>query len=168
MQKSGLVLIISGALIVIGLILLVLGNQIILEGVSQENGFVNATQSLIVSGNFNTQETSVGVYAIQVMNFKENTFSARILDPNSNEIIYEKINDETIENQFDIVENGNYNLVIESLNSEESQVFGAVGPLPDAGKKSLGFISIYVLVIGMIGLVGAGIYEVKNKKNQFR
>ena len=164
MQKSGLILIVSGALIVLGLILLVLGNQIILEGVSQENGFVNATQSLIVSGNFNMQETSVGVYAIQLMNFKENAFSARILDPNSIEIIYETISDETIENQFDIVESGDYNLIIESLNSEESQVFGAVGPLPDAGKKSLGFVSIYVLVIGMIGLVGAGIYEVKNKR----
>ena len=164
MQKSGLILIVSGALIVLGLILLVLGNQIILEGVSQENGFVNATQSLIVSGNFNMQETSVGVYAIQLMNFKENAFSVRILDPNSIEIIYETISDETIENQFDIVESGDYNLIIESLNSEESQVFGAVGPLPDAGKKSLGFVSIYVLVIGMIGLVGTGIYEVKNKR----
>ena len=164
MQKSGLILVVSGVLIVIGLILLVLGNQIILEGVSQKNGFVNATQPLIVSGNFNIQETSVGVYAVQLMNFKENAFSARILDPNSIEIIYETISDETIENQFDIIENGDYNLIIESLNSEESQVFGAVGPLPDAGKKSLGFISIYVLIIGMIGLVGAGIYEVKNKR----
>ena len=164
MQKSGIILVVSGALIVIGLILLALGNQIVLEGVSQGNGFVNATQSLIVPGNFNMQETSVGVYAIQIMNFKENAFSARVLDPDNNEIIYESIREETIENQFDITEIGDYKLIIESVDNEESQIFGAVGPLPDAGKKSLGFISIYVLVVGMIGLIGAGIYEVKNRR----
>ncbi len=164
MQKSGLMLVVSGVLIVIGLILLVLGNQIVLEGVSQRNGFVNATQSLTVSGNFNIQETSVGVYATQLMSFKDNAFSVRIVDPNNNEIIYETISEETIENQFKITENGDYKLIIESIGNEESQVFGAVGPLPDAGKKSLGFISIYVLVVGMIGLIGAGIYEVKNRR----
>ncbi len=42
-------------------------------------------------------------------------------------------------------------------------MFAAIGPLPDAGKKSLGFISVYVLVIGMIGLVAAGIYGIKNR-----
>ena len=164
MQKSGIILVVSGVLIVIGLILLALGNQIVLEGVSQGSGFVNATQSLIVPGSFDMQETSVGVYAIQLMSFKDNAFSARILDPDNNEIIYETINEETIENQFDITENGDYKLIIESVDNEESQVFGAVGPLPDAGKKSLGFISIYVLVVGMIGLIGAGIYEVKNRR----
>ena len=164
MQKSGIILIVSGVLIVIGLVLLTLGNQIVLEGVSQGNGFVNATQSLIVSGNFNIQETSVGVYAIQLMSFKDNSFSARILDPDNNEIFFETISEETVENQFDITGNGDYKLILESIGNEESQVFGAVGPLPDAGKKSLGFISIYVLVVGMIGLIGAGIYEVKNRR----
>lgn len=164
MEKSGLILVISGALIVIGLILLSLVNQIVLEGVSQGNGFVNATQHLTIQGGFNTQETSVGVYAIQLMSFKENAFFARILDPDNNEIIYETISEETVENQFDITESGDYKLIIESVGNEESQVFGAVGPLPDAGKKSLGFISIYVLIVGMIGLIGAGIYEVKNRR----
>ena len=35
MQKAGIILVVSGALIVIGLILLVVGNQVILEGVFQ-------------------------------------------------------------------------------------------------------------------------------------
>jgi hypothetical protein len=43
-------------------------------------------------------------------------------------------------------------------------VFGAIGPLPDASKKSLGFIPIIVIIIGMIGLVGLGIYEIINRK----
>ena len=164
MQKSAIMIVITGALIVIGLILLVVGNQIILEGVSQGNGKVSSSQTLTILGNFDTQETSVGVFAIQVIEFKDNTFSARVLDPFDIEIISQTINEETIEKEFDISETGSYKLIIESSSNEETNVFGAIGPLPDAGKKSLGFISVYVLIIGMVGLVVFGIYGVKNRR----
>ena len=155
--------VITGALIVIGLILLVLGNQIILEGISQGNGKVSSNQALTISGNFDIQKTSTGVFAIQVMEFKDNTFSARVLDPFDTEIISQSINEETIEKEFDISETGDYKLIIESISEEEIHVFGAIGPLPDAGKKSLGFISVYILIIGMMGLVVVGIYGIKNR-----
>lgn len=164
MQKSGIILIVSGTLIVIGLILLVLGNQIVLEGVSQGNGKVSTTQTLNFSADFDMQETPTGVFAVQIIDFKENTFSARVLDPSDNEIVFQTINEETIENKFNVSESGSYKLIIESIENEETQVFGAIGPLPDTEKKLLGFISIYILVAGMIGLIGAGIYEVKNKR----
>ena len=41
MQKSIIILIVSGALIGIALILLVLGNQMILEGINQGNGKIS-------------------------------------------------------------------------------------------------------------------------------
>ena len=154
-----------GALIVIGLILLLVGNQIILEGVSQGSGIVSINQSLEIEGYFETQKTSTGVFAVQVMEFKDNTFSARILDPFDMEIISYLINEETIEKEFDIFEDGTYKLIIESSDNEESHMFAAIGPLPDAGKKSLGFISMYVLIVGMIGLVGVGIYGIKKRKS---
>ena len=154
----------SGALIVIGLILLVIGNQIILEGVSQGSGKVSADQALTILADFDTQDTSVGVFAVQTMEIKDNIVSARVLDPFDSEIISQMINEENIEKEFDVVETGNYKLIIESTSEEETQMFAAIGPLPDVGKKSLGFISMYVLVIGMIGLVGSGIYAVRNRK----
>lgn len=163
MQKLGIILICSVALIVIGLILLVLGNQIILEGVSQGDGKVSLDQTLTISVDFVSQDTSIGVFAVQIMEFKDNTFSAKVLDPFGNEIISQTINEETIEEEFDVLETGTYKLIIESISDEETQMFAAIGPLPDASKKSLGFISVYVLVIGMIGLVAAGIYGIKNR-----
>jgi hypothetical protein len=164
MQKSAIMLVVSGALIVIGLIMLVIGNQIILEGVSQENGKVSLSQTLTISVDFDKQETSTGVFAVQVMEFKDNTFSARVLDSSDIEIVSKEINEETIEEEFDVLEMGDYKLIIESTSNEETHVFGAIGPLPDAGKKMLGFVSVYVLVIGMVGLVGVGVYTVKNRK----
>ena len=164
MQKSGIGIIVSGVLIVIGLILLVIGNQIILEGISQGNEKVSSSQTLSISVEFDSQETPIGVFAVQIMEFKGNRVSAKILDPLDSEVITQPVNEQTIEKEFDVLETGTYKLIIESTGDEEIQVLAAIGPLPDAGKKLLGFISVYVLIIGMVGLVVVGIYEVKNRR----
>ena len=163
MEKTGLVIIVSGAIIVIGLVLLALGNQVILDGVNQEDGKVSINQDIIVSTNIDSKKTSIGIFAVQVIDIKENIFSAKILDPLGIEIIALKINEETIEEKFDVIESGMYKLVIQSSIEEKSQVFGAIGPLPDEGKKIISFISVYVVIIGMIGLFGAGILKIKKR-----
>jgi len=163
-QKSGIMLGSSAALIAIGMLLLVLGNQIILEGISQGDGKVSSSQSLTVSVDFDSQETSVGIFAVQIMEFKDNTFSVQILDPFDSEIIFQTINEKTIEKEFDVLETGTYKLIIESTSNEEPIVFAAIGPLPDANKQLLGSISIIILAIGMIGLVVVGIYGIKYRR----
>ncbi|MCV0393186.1 MAG: hypothetical protein K5790_07880 [Nitrosopumilus sp.] len=168
MQKSGIILVVSGGLIVLGLALLVVGNQIILEGVNQGSGKISSSKEILISTELDSQKTSTGVFAVQVIEFKENTFSAKILDPFSIEIVSQKIDQDTIENEFEVFESGTYKLIIESADIEESQVFGAIGPVPDTGKKILGFLSIYVLIIGMGGLVVIAVIGIKNKKNQFK
>ena len=164
MEKAGIILVVSGALIVVGLILLAAGNQIILEGVSQGNGKINSSQDLTISGEFDSEESTTGVFAVQVMEFKKKIVSAKILDPFGNEIVSKNVDEETIEEEFDITDTGSYKLIIQSDSNEDIQVFGAIGPLPDAGKKSLSFVSAYILIIGMVGLVGSGIYKIKSKK----
>jgi len=154
----------SAALIAIGLLLLVLGNQIILEGISQGEGKVSSSQSLTVSVDFDSQETSTGIFAVQIMEFKDNIFSVKVLDPLESEIIFQTINEETIEKEFDVLETGTYKLIIESTSNEEPIIFAAIGPLPGANKQLLGSISIIILVIGMIGLVVVGIYGIKYRR----
>lgn len=163
MQKSGLIIVGSGATIVIGLVLLAFGNQVILDGVSQEDGRISINQDITISTNIDSKKTSMGIFAVQVMNIKENVFSAKVLDPLDIEIISLKVNEETIEEKFDVVESGIYKLVIQSSIEEESHVYGAIGPLPDEGKKSLSFISIVIVIIGMIGLFGVGILKIRKK-----
>lgn len=164
MQKAGIILITSGALIVVGLILLAVGNQILLEGVFQGNGVVSSNQDLVISGDFDSDKSPVGVFAVQIMEFKENIISAKVLDPFDNEIASKNIDAETIEEGFDIIDSGTYKLIIQSDSNEEFQVFGAIGPMPDAGKKSISFVSACVLIIGMIGVAGSAIYRVKSRK----
>ncbi|QLH06051.1 hypothetical protein [Nitrosopumilus ureiphilus] len=164
MQKLGIVVVGSGVVIIIGLFLLVLGNQAILEGIIQDNGKVSSEQTLSISNDFDSQITSIGIFAVQIIEFQENAFSAKILDPFDIEIASQEINEENIEEEFKVLETGTYKLIIQSNSNDETQVFAAIGPLPDSGKKILGFIPVYVIVAGMIGLAGVGILGIKNRK----
>ena len=99
------------------------------------------------------------------MDFKEKTFSVKMLDPSGFEIISEKINEDTIEQEFKVFDSGNYELIIESSDDKESYVAGAIGPLPDASKKLIiSSVSSSCIIIGMVGLVILAIYEIRNKR----
>ena len=165
MQKSGLIIVILGLLIVTGLVVSIVRNQVTLEGINQGNGEVSSTQTVAISVDFDMEKTPIGIFAVQVMEFKENTISIKILDPSDIEIIFQEVNEDIIEEKFDVLETGTYQLVIQSSNDEGIYVTGAIGPLPDANKKNIiSIISTSTLLIGMIGLVVIGIYGIKNRK----
>ena len=165
MQKSGLIIVILGLLIVTGLLVSIVGNQVTLEGINQGNGEVSSTQTITISVDFDMEKTPIGIFAVQVMELKENTISIKILDPSDIEIIFQEVNEDTIEEKFDVLETGTYQLVIQSSNDEGIYVTGAMGPLPDASKKNIiSIISTSTLLMGMIGLVVIGIYGIKNRK----
>ena len=165
MQKSGLIIVIFGLLIVTGLVVSIVENQITLEGINQGNGKVSSVDTVTVSVDLDKEISPVGIFAVQIMEFKENTISAIILDPSNIEIISQKINEETLEKEFDVFETGTYQLIIQSSNEDEIYVTGAIGPLPDADKKFiLSIISLSILIIGMIGLATIGIIGIKNRK----
>lgn len=169
MQKSGLVIVIFGLLIVAGLGFSVIENQITLEGINQGNGKVSSSETVTVSVEIDREDTQTGIFAVQVMEFKENTISAKILDPSEIEIISQNVNEDTLEEEFDIVESGTYQLIIQSSADDEIYVTGAIGPLPDTDKKLiLSTVSLAIMITGMIGLAITGIIGIKNRKNQFR
>lgn len=169
MQKSGLVIVILGLLIISGLVVSIVGNQLTLEGIIQGNGKVSTTETVTISVDFDMKETPTGIFAVQVMEFKENAISAKIIDPSNIEIISQQVNMDSIEKKFDILETGTYQLIIQSSDEDEIYVTGAIGPLPDTNKKFIiSIISTSTLIIGMAGLVGMGLYIIKNRKSQFR
>ena len=164
MQKSGLGIVIFGLLIVGGLAVSLVENQTTLEGINQGNGKVSSIEKVTISVEIDKETTPVGIFAVQVMEFKENTISAKILDPSNIEIIAHKVNEETLEKEFDVFESGTYQLIIEG-SDDEIYVTGAIGSLPDTDKKLiLSTISLSLLIIGMIGLAVIGISEIRNRK----
>jgi len=164
-QRSGLIIVILGLLIASGLLVSIVGNQITLEGIIQGNGEVSASQTVAISADFDMEKSPIGVFAVQIMEIKENTVHMKILDPLGVEIILQSVNEDTVEEKFDILQNGTYQLIIYSSNDEGIYVTGAIGPLPDENKKFIiSVISTTTLIIGMIGLIIVGIYEIKSRK----
>jgi len=164
-QKSGLVIVIFGLLIVVGLVVSVIENQVTLEGINQGNGKVSSSEIVTISVDIDREDTQTGIFAVQVMEFKKNTISAKILDPSEIEIISQNVNEDNFEEKFDIIESGTYQLIIQSSDDDEIYVTGAIGPLPDADKKFiLSTVSLIILIIGMIGLAITGIIGIKNRK----
>ncbi len=166
MQKSGILFVIVGSIVGVGIILSFYGNQVIFEDLNKGEGQVKFAENLIIPVELDNTETQTGIYAVQIINFKEG-ITAKILDPFDKEIESQLIDEEVFEGRFNITVSGIYKLVIENTNEEEIKVFGVIGPEPDAGKKSLGFISLYILIIGLIGIVGVAIYAIKNRKKSF-
>ena len=166
MQKSGILFVIVGSIVGVGIILSFYGNQVIFEDLNKGEGQVKFAENLIIPVELDNMETQTGIYAVQIINFKEG-ITAKILDPFDKEIESQLIDEEVFEGRFNITVSGIYKLVIENTDEKEIKVFGVIGPEPDAGKKSLGFISLYILIIGLIGMVGVAIYAIKNRKKSF-
>ena len=166
MQKSGILFVIVGSIVGVGIILSFYGNQVIFEDLNKGEGQVKFGENLIIPVELDNTETQTGIYAVQIINFKEG-ITAKIVDPFDKEIESQLIDEEVLEGRFNIAVSGIYKLVIENTDEKEIKVFGVIEPEPDAGKKSLGFISLYILIIGLIGMVGVAIYAIKNRKKSF-
>lgn len=163
MQRQGIFFVIVGSIVGVGIILSFYGNQVIFEDLIKGEGQVKFGENLIIPVELDNTETQTGIYAIQIINFREG-ITAKILDPSDKEIESQSINEEVFEGRFNITMSGIYKLVIENTDEKEIKIFGVIGPEPDAGKKSLVSISPWILIIGLIGVVGVAIYAIKNRK----
>lgn len=165
MQRTSIFFVIVGCIVCAGITLSFYGNQVIFEDLIKGEGQIKVGESLTIPAELDNKETPNGIYAIQIIDSKG--VKAKILDPFDVEIESQAINEEDFEGQFKITTYGTYKLVIENTNDKEIKIFGVIGPEPDAGKKSLGFISLYVLIIGLIGMIIVPIYAIKNRKRSF-
>lgn len=166
MQRTGILFVIVCSIVGTGIILSYYGSQIIYDELIKGEGQVKIGENLIISDEFDSKKTQIGNYAIQIIDFKEGV-TAKILDPFDKEIEFQSINKEVFQGRFNITMSGIYKLVIENTDEKEIKIFGVIGPEPDAGKKSLWFISFWIIIIGLIGVVGVAIYAIKNRTKSF-
>jgi len=156
MQKSSVLLVAMGGLVAGGLALSVWGNEALFEDFAKNEGRIGAGGALEVRAAM--EESQSGVFAVEVLELRHGTIHATVSDPDGGRILMELVDKEAYEGYFDVGVSGNYTLVIGNSGQEEKLVAGYLGPEPDASKRTLAFVSVYVLVVGLIGMLVAVIY----------
>jgi len=163
MKKSAIFLAIVGVLIGAGIILSFYGNYILFEELVQGNGEVFDGQDLVIEVELDSSKTKSGIFAIQILDYKEGMVTASIIDPSNTTIESESVNQEVFEGLFEVTSSGNYKLLIENK-GETANVFGVIGPEPDEGKRALSNISMYILVAGLVGMASVAVYIFINRR----
>jgi len=166
MQKPLVMMVVVGVLIAVGITLSFYGSQVITEGLSHNEGQVIPSGSLELSSDIDVTTSSFGVYVVQVQNFKEDAIHAKVFDPFGTEIVSTTIERESFEQRFDVATSGTYRLLIENTGQDPTQIIAVIGPMPDPGKLSFGITGFYILILGLIGIVGVGIYAVRNRRKK--
>jgi hypothetical protein len=163
MKKTGTILVLVGGLLTAGIILSFYGSQVITEDLVQVDGSISNGESLETVAELDPEINNVGVYVVQTMNFNQGDISVKIFDPSGSQIISKTVEIESFEEQFDISTKGDFRLIIENA-GDSTEVIGVIGHLPDTAKFSIGVTGFYLLVVGLFGMVGLGIYVAKNRR----
>lgn len=165
MQKPVVMMAVIGVLIAVGIVLSFYGSQVITEGLSQKEEMVMAGGSFEISSDIDMDTTRLGVFVVQVQNFKEGAIHAKVFDPLGAELVSTTVDRESFEKRFDVATSGTYRLV-ENAGQDQTQIIAVIGPMPDPEKLSFGITGFYVLILGLIGIVGVGIYAVRNRRKK--
>lgn len=157
----------SGGAVALGLVLMALGTQAVLEDVVQGSSTISAATppleiEFVVMHDDDGGDWT-GVFAVQVLDAPEGSeVSATVLDPLGAEVAsVSRIAEEpggSVEGRFDAGTEGTYSLIIRNAGQDGVLTFGAIGPLPDTSSKALAFIPFYVLLAGIMGMAGLGVY----------
>ena len=162
-KKSGILLVIVGSLIGIGIVLSFYGNYLLFEQLAQGEGEISFDNDLVVEVELDHTKSKTGIYAVSKIDSQSATITASILDPFGTSIESQSLSDEAFEGLFVISTSGTYKLLIQN-SGEPITVFGVIGPEPDSDKQTLAFVSIYILVSGLVGMIIVTFYIIINRR----
>lgn len=164
MKKSKIALVVTGSLIGIGIILSFYGNYVLFEGLAQTSGEVSVNNDLILEVDLDSTKSQKGIFAVQMIDYKGQIISVSIVDSFDNTIESKTITQDSYEGVFDLQTSGTYKIIVANK-SEQLNVFAVIGNEPDQIKRSLAWVSLYILVFGLIGMaLVAGLITINRKR----
>ncbi len=164
MEKPLIFLLVVGALIAAGIILSFYGAQLTTQDIIVTEESIAPGSAVEVSVELDPKASETGVFAVLIEKFEEDSISVSVYDPFDSEIISKIAEKESTEERFEITSDGTYKLEIENSGLEESQIVAGLGYMPDAATLSIGVTGFYLLIVGLIGIVGIGVYSIRNRK----
>ncbi len=158
---------IVGALIAAGIILSFYGTQLTTQNIIVKEENILPDSAVQVSIELDPSVGETGVFAVVVLeNFEEGTISVSVFDPLGSQIISKIAEKESTEERFEITSGGTYKLEIKNSGLEESKVVVGLGYMPDEATQLIGVMGSSLLIVGLIGIVGIGVYSIRNRQKK--
>ena len=133
------------------------------EGLAQTSGEVSVNNDLILEVDLDSTKSQKGIFAVQMIDYKGQIISVSIVDPFDNTIESKTITQDSYEGVFDLQTSGTYKIIVANK-SEQLNVFAVIGNEPDQLKRSLAWVSLYILVFGLIGMALVAVLITINRK----
>ncbi len=165
MNRPLVFLLIVGALIGAGIILSFYGSQLTTQNIIVKEENILPDSAVEVSIELDPSVRETGVFAVVVLeNFEEGTISVSVFDPLGSQIISKIAEKESTEERFEVTSGGTYKLEIKNSGLEESKVVVGLGYMPDEATQLIGVMGSSLLIVGLIGIVGIGVYSIRSRK----
>jgi len=167
MNRPLVFLLIVGALIGAGIILSFYGSQLTTQNILVKEENILPDSAVEVSIELDPSVGETGVFAVVVLeNFEEGTISVSVFDPLGSQIISKTAEKESTEERFEVTSGGTYKLEIKNSGIKESKVVVGLGYMPDAVTRLIGVMGSSLLIVGLIGIVGIGVYSIRNRQKK--
>ena len=167
MNRPLVFLVIVGALIAAGIILSFYGSQLTTQNIIVKEENILPDSAVEVSIELDPSVGETGVFAVVVIeNFEEGTISVSVFDPLGSKIISKIVDKAKTEERFEVTSGGTYKLEIKNSGQKESKVVVGLGYMPDEATRLIGIMGASLLIVGLIGIVGIGVYSIRNRQKK--
>ena len=163
MKKFKIVIIIGTILVIIGIALTFYESQLINWSVVNQQQNLLQGASMILTKDLDPSKNQIGVYSVQITDFREDdNIKVSVFNPLGETITSKSITKNPLQENFIISVNGTYKIQIENQGSREVQILAVIGNYPQniALIDMCGFI---LLIAGLSGLAIGIMYLVKNR-----
>ncbi len=163
MAKSRSILIVSGILVIAGILISFFQSENEMNSIATSQQNLSIGSSMNVSKSLDPAESKDGVYSIQISDFKNgDILSVNVIDPQGNSIITKSITKSPFQENFTVSLAGTYELKIDNISQRDLQVLGIIGYYP-RGATLLDVISVIILIVGLSGLAIGMMYFIKKR-----
>ena len=166
MEKPLIFLMMVVGILAAGIILSFVGAQMTTQDIIVKEESIVPGSTVDVSIELDPNVSETGVYAVLLENYEEDSILISVYDSFGSEIISTIAESESTEERFEIISSGIYKLEIENSGLEESQIIAGLGYMPNASTLSVGITGFFLVIVGLIGIVGIGVYLVKSRKKR--
>lgn len=163
MARQKAILVVSGILVVIGILISFMQSETEMSSIASSQQTVPAGGSMNVSKALDPSVSMHAVYSVQITDWKQGqTLSVSVIDPSGVPVISREITKSPYQENFTVSSAGLYNLKIGNSAQSDLQVNGIIGYYPQAASL-LDFASVAILIAGLSGLAVGMMYLIKSR-----